>query len=82
MTAPAVHHREDHALVGIWALDEGFQIVELLFRSDGRYQLAKRSTDPASDFASTDRGRYAIDGKSLVLSPYEGQWVTSGRCHG
>jgi len=34
----------DDLLVGIWSADEGFQIVDFLFRSDGRYQLDTRST--------------------------------------
>lgn len=63
--------RGDDRLVGIWSRDEGFQMVELLFRSDGRYQLDKRSTDPVFDFASTDRGRYQVEGSVLTLMPYE-----------
>ena len=71
MTAPAPRRREDHPLVGIWAYGDDAQMVELLFRTDGRYQLDTRSTDPAAGFASTDRGRYTIDGVSLMLWPYE-----------
>jgi hypothetical protein len=66
-----MNRRDDNPLVGIWTLDEGFQIVELLFRSDGRYQLDKRSTDPGSDLSSTDRGRYQIAGQVLTLMPYD-----------
>jgi hypothetical protein len=58
-------------LVGRWTLDEGFQVVEFLFRSDGRYQIDTRSTDPAFDFAFTDRGRYTLAGDLLGLAPYE-----------
>jgi hypothetical protein len=58
-------------LVGIWSRDEGFQIVELLFRSDGRYQIETKSTDPVFDTSFTDRGTYAISGPTLTLTPYE-----------
>ncbi|MCI0535233.1 MAG: hypothetical protein L0Z50_08395 [Verrucomicrobiales bacterium] len=58
-------------LVGIWTLDEDFQIVELLFRSDHRYQLNTKSTDPALGFSSSERGRYDFDGQALTLTPYE-----------
>ena len=61
----------DDLLVGIWSADEGFQIVDLLFRSDGRYQLDTRSTDPVLDFSSSERGRYAISGPTLILTPYD-----------
>ena len=61
----------DDLLVGIWSADEGFQIVDLLFRSDGRYQLDTRSTDPVLDFSSSERGRYAISGQTLILTPYD-----------
>jgi hypothetical protein len=61
----------DDRFVGIWSRDEGFQIVELLFRSDGRYQLDTRSTDPVFDFESKDLGRYVVTGDTLTLLPYE-----------
>jgi hypothetical protein len=35
-------------LVGIWSLDEGYQITELLFRSDGHYQLDTTSQNADS----------------------------------
>jgi hypothetical protein len=57
--------------VGIWTVDEGFQIVELLFRSDGRYQIDTKSTDPVLDFSSTERGRYEVNGQALTLTSYE-----------
>ena len=71
MTSPVTSERADGPLVGIWLMDDGFQIVELLFRSDGRYQLTTTSTD--SDFAgsSTERGRYAAEGRAITLSPYD-----------
>jgi hypothetical protein len=58
-------------LVGIWLLDEGYQLTELLFRSDGRYHLDTNSADPDLDYSLTERGRYAIDGQSLTLTPYD-----------
>jgi hypothetical protein len=58
-------------LVGIWALDEGFQIVQLLVRSDGRYRIDKTSTDPDSDFSFAELGRYQLQDQTLVLTPYE-----------
>ena len=61
MIASVALGQGDDRLVGIWAIDEGFQIVELLFRSDGRYQLDTKSTDPVLDFSSTERGRYEIN---------------------
>ncbi|MBL9134510.1 MAG: hypothetical protein JNK85_01515 [Verrucomicrobiales bacterium] len=61
----------DDRFVGVWTRDEGFQIVELLLRSDGRYQLDTRSTDPIFDFESSDLGRYEVAGETLTLLPYE-----------
>jgi len=61
MIASVAREREGNPQVGIWELDEGFQIVRLLLRSDGRYQLQTKSTDPSLDFASTESGRYGLD---------------------
>jgi len=58
-------------LVGVWHSDEGFRTVDLLFRSDGRYQVDTHSTDPAIDLSSTERGRYLIQGQALTLTPYD-----------
>lgn len=69
--ASAFLARGDDRLIGVWTLDEGFQIVELTFRSDGRYQMDTRSTDPVFDFSSTDRGRYEVLGEVLSLDSYE-----------
>ena len=63
--------RADDRLVGIWTLDEGFQRVELLFRSDGRYQIDTIDTDQPSDFSFTERGRYEVNGQGLALTPYD-----------
>jgi hypothetical protein len=65
--------------VGTWSLDEGFQIVELTFRSDGRYQIDTRSTDPVFDLSSTDRGRYGVSGGNVTLTPYEYFGTPSGK---
>ena len=63
--------RTDVGLIGMWKMDEGYQVTEVLFRSDGRYQLDTRSTDPDLDYASTERGRYDTGGQTLTLAPYE-----------
>lgn len=63
--------RGDDRFVGSWVLDEGFQIVEILFRSDGRYQIDTRSTDPDFGFFFTERGRYEVAGTGLSLHSYE-----------
>ena len=71
MTTPVTSQRADDRLVGIWLMDEGFQTVELLFRSDARYELTTTSTDPDFPDSATERGRYATDGTALTLSPYD-----------
>jgi hypothetical protein len=71
MIASAALGQGDDRLVGIWSTDDGFEIVELLFRSDGRYQLDTKSADPVFGYASTERGRYEVDGPSLALTPYD-----------
>ena len=59
-------------MVGIWALDEGFQIVRLFFRSDGRYRQDTKSTDSSFGFSFTDGGRYEIDGQAITnIAPDE-----------
>ena len=63
--------RADDRLVGVWVIDDGWQIVELLFRSDGRYQLDTRNADPSMDSSSTERGRYEVNGAELFLAPYD-----------
>src|SRR3712207_2063737 len=62
---------EAHALTGIWAADEGYQVVEFLFRSDGGYQQETRSTDSSLSYAWVERGRYELDGLTLTTMPYE-----------
>jgi hypothetical protein len=71
LVATATVGRGDDRLVGIWTVDEGFQIVELLFRSDGRYQLDTKSTDPVLDYSSSERGLYHVGGPALTLTPYD-----------
>ncbi|HVK59772.1 MAG TPA: hypothetical protein VM735_13385, partial [Candidatus Kapabacteria bacterium] len=63
--------RADDRLVGVWKFDEGWQITELLFRSDGRYQLDSRSTDPTVNLSTSERGRYQVSGSELFLTPYD-----------
>lgn len=46
-------------------------MVEYLFRSDGRYQIETRSTDPTWDSSFIDRGRYEVNGQTLTLMPYD-----------
>jgi hypothetical protein len=69
--ACGVASRADDRLIGSWTLDEGFQTLEYTFRSDGRYQLETRSTDPFFDFRFLDLGRYAAHGTDLLLQPDE-----------
>src|SRR4051794_3462578 len=57
--------------VGIWIVNDGVQILELLFRSDGRYQLETKSTDPIGGSSFTERGRYEFKGQTLELAPYD-----------
>ena len=61
----------DDRLVGRWLQDQGFQTLEYTFRSDGRYQLDTRSSDPSIGFSFTDRGEYDATGTSMTLRPYE-----------
>lgn len=90
----ALHGRGEDRLVGIWMLDEGFQVSDLTFRSDGRYQLDTRSTDPDFGFSFTERGRYRVSGEVLSLESdeyfgepaaidhqylVEGEWLTLTR---
>jgi hypothetical protein len=59
------------SLIGIWQIDEGFQITELLFRSDGRYHLDTKSTNPELDFSDSERGEYLLNGSTLTLKPFD-----------
>ncbi len=61
----------DDRLVGIWILDEGFQTTEYLFRSDGKYQIDRKSADSEFGFSSSDHGTYEVVGQTLVLWPYD-----------
>jgi hypothetical protein len=64
---------DDNPFVGIWTLDEGYQVTELLLRSDGRYQIETRSTNPDLDYVLGEPGGYAIDTQNrlLTLTPFE-----------
>lgn len=47
-TASAAFGQGDDRLVGIWAADQGYRSVELLFGSDGCYQIDTKLYDPRS----------------------------------
>lgn len=56
-------------LVGIWVGQGLINTVELLFRSDGRYEA--KSTTTGSQFGpSIDRGRYEVVGQSILMTSY------------
>jgi hypothetical protein len=61
----------DPGLVGVWRMDEGYQVTTLLFRSDGKHQLDIHSTTSDLAYASSEPGEYAVDGHTRSLSPYE-----------
>lgn len=63
--------RADDRLVGIWVLDEGFQVTDYTFRSDGRYHIQTRSTDPVMDHSFTEQGRYEVVAATIALWSYE-----------
>jgi hypothetical protein len=71
LTLTATVARADDRLVGVWMIDDGFQISELLLRSDGRYQFDTRSADPITDLSSSERGRYRVSDGELFLTPYD-----------
>lgn len=70
MIAPSASGQGDDRLTGIWAMDEGFQVVELLLRSDGRYWLDKKSTDPFG-VSIGEAGHYEVNGQEFALTPYD-----------
>lgn len=64
--APA---QENEQFVGIWVGQGWVNTVELLLRSDGRYEA--KSTTTGSPFGPrVDRGRYKVVGQSIVIAPY------------
>jgi hypothetical protein len=69
-SSPATGQGDDR-LIGVWNSAQSVQTFKLLIRSDGRYQLDVKSTDPAIDLSSTERGRYQVEGPSLSLTPYD-----------
>src|ERR1051325_6447091 len=71
MIASVALGQADDRLIGIWVLDEGFQTREYLFRSDGRYELDTKSSDPALGFSFIDEGRYEVNGQTLAFKPYD-----------
>jgi hypothetical protein len=71
VATPAAGQQVDARLVGVWVLDEGYQVTELLFRADGRYQVDTKSTNPELDYLLTEQGTYHTEGQRLTLTPYE-----------
>lgn len=71
LLAAGISLKADDRLIGVWTLDEGWQITELTFRSEGRYQIDTRNADPTMDLSSSERGRYQTSGGELLLTPYE-----------
>ena len=71
MATGAAGQRVDAPLAGVWVLDEGYQITEFLFRTDGRYQVDTRSTNPELPYLLTERGTYQVEGQRLTLASYE-----------
>jgi hypothetical protein len=63
--------RADDRLVGIWVLDEGYQVTDYTFRSDGRYHIHTRSTDPVMDFSFIEQGSYMVADATIDLWSYE-----------
>ena len=61
----------DDRLVGVWDSTDAVRTYQLLFRTNGRYQLDTQSTDPGLDLSSTERGHYQVDGQGLTLTPYD-----------
>ncbi len=61
----------DDRLIGVWEDNDGFMTAKLLFRSSGRYQLDEKSSDPAIDLSSSERGQYQVDRNTLILTPYD-----------
>lgn len=56
-------------IIGVWVGQGWINTVELLFRSDGRYEAA--STLTGSQFGPTiDRGRYEVVGQSILITSY------------
>ncbi len=46
-------------------------MVEVVFRSDGRYLRATHTDDPVLDLANVERGVYTVTGSTLALESYE-----------
>jgi hypothetical protein len=69
-TASVALGQGDTSLVGTWVADQGYRSVELLFRSDGVYQIDTKLYNSTFSLGSTYRGRYVTDGQSLTLTSY------------
>ncbi|HYG34389.1 MAG TPA: hypothetical protein VEC99_06370, partial [Clostridia bacterium] len=63
--------QSDDRLIGIWSIQKSSQLIEYLFRSDGRYQIDTKSLDPDFDYSETERGRYSVNGQVLTFTPYD-----------
>ncbi|MHC1766531.1 MAG: hypothetical protein AB9869_19880 [Verrucomicrobiia bacterium] len=71
LTVSAALGQGDDRFVGVWVMDEGYQVTEFMFRPNGRYQRDLRSTDSDFGYSMTERGRYEVSGQQLTLVPYE-----------
>ncbi|MHC1766337.1 MAG: hypothetical protein AB9869_18900 [Verrucomicrobiia bacterium] len=69
MSASVALGEPNDPLVGVWVGQGWVNTVELLFRSDGRYETA--STTVGSPFGPRiDRGRYEVVGQSIRMTSY------------
>lgn len=61
--------QDNDQLVGVWVGQGWINTVELLLRSDGRYEA--KSTTTGSQFGPRiDRGRYEVVGQSILITSY------------
>lgn len=70
MTTGLAPGQDLNQLVGVWVIDDGWQITELLLRSDGRFQKDVKSTEP-NGYHLVDRGQFELNGQVLTTFPYE-----------
>jgi hypothetical protein len=62
---------DDHWQVGTWEIRDAIHAVDLPLRPDG-YYIAKESTEFLNGLV---RGRYALDGRRIRLTPFVGQGI-------
>ena len=67
LTASIALGQGDDRFIGTWALDRDFEVVELTFRSNGRYELHTMSTE-VGGYHLVDRGRYQVTGQEVTLT--------------